>query len=248
MILAVLQARMSSNRLPGKVLKPLCGAPSLQRQVERLRRARCLDDLVVATSTEPDDSAIAEHCAQMGVEVHRGPLDNVLERFYGAAQPKNPSHVVRLTADCPLAEPEIIDRLVRLHLEGGYDYSSNALQRSYPVGLDAEIMTFEVLDVARREAKAPAELEHVTPYIYRSDRFRMGSLRQEMDLSRVRWTLDTPQDYAFLSKVYEALFPGDATFSAEDILNFLRDRPEIWQLNADEEAAQQYRLFFARRT
>jgi len=244
MILAILQARISSTRLPGKVLKPLCGAPSIQRQVERLRRAEGLDQLVVATSTEQDDDEIAQHCAEIGVEVHRGPLENVLERFYGAAQAKSPRHVVRLTADCPLADPSVIDRLVRLHLEGGYDYSSNALERSFPVGLDAEIMTFDALKAAHDEASTPEELEHVTPYLYRSNGFRLGSLRQEQDLSSVRWTLDTAADYAFLSKVYEALFPIDEAFSAEEILDYLRGRPDVWQLNADEDAARQYRKLF----
>ena len=182
MILGILQARASSRRLPGKVLKPILGRPMLERQIERLRRARRLDGLVVATSTDAGDDAIDALCRSLGVECFRGSLEDVLDRFYRAVLRHAPQSAVRLTADCPLADPAVIDRLVELHAAGGYDYTSNTLVRTYPDGLDAEVVALPCLEAAWREAALPSEREHVTPFIYnRPQRFRLIDKR-----SRVR--------------------------------------------------------------
>ena len=154
MILAILQARMSSSRLPGKVLAPILGEPMIARQIERLRRAERIDRLVIATSDQPDDDELAAEAGRIGCDVFRGALDDVLERYYrcATAQAPLPDHVVRLTGDCPLADPGLIDRLIAFHLEGGFDYASTALEPTWPDGLDAEIMTMAALEAAWREA------------------------------------------------------------------------------------------------
>jgi len=218
MIVAVLQARMSSSRLPGKVMKPILGMPMVGRQIERLRRARGLDRLVLATSDQDDDTPLADYAASLGVPVHRGSLNDVLDRFHGAAQAYRASHVVRLTADCPLADWTVIDDCVARHLETGADCTSNVKVRSYPDGLDVEVVCFSALDAAWREAEPGPDREHVTPFIYqRPDRFRLEHLVQEPNLEHVRWTVDTPEDFAFVTEAYEALYPLNPAFSTADI-------------------------------
>jgi len=228
MILGILQARASSRRLPGKVLKPILGRPMLERQIERLRRARRLDRLVVATSSDASDDAIAALCQSLAVDCFRGSLDDVLDRFYQAARPYAPRAVVRLTGDCPLADPQVIDRLIDMHLTGGFDYTSNVVKRSYPDGLDAEVMEFHCLEAAWREATLPSEREHVTPFIRsQRERYRFGDLVQPQDLSDGRWVVDDPEDFAFVSAIYEALYPANPAFTTADILALLKQRPDI---------------------
>jgi len=228
MIQGILQARASSRRLPGKVLKPLLGRPMLERQIERLGRARRLDRLTVATSTDASDDAIAALCASLGVDCFRGSLDDVLDRFYRAALAARPTTVLRLTGDCPLTDPAVIDALIDLHCCGNFDYSSNAQTRTYPDGLDVEAMQFACLEAAWRESTLPSEREHVTPFIYRHpERFRLGGLTQSPDLSHLRWVVDDPQDFDFVTAIYEALYPTKPDFASADILDLLARRPDI---------------------
>src|SRR5262245_307871 len=228
MILGLLQARASSRRLPGKVLKPILGRPMLERQIERLRRAHRLDKLVVATSTDASDDPIAGLSHSLQVDCFRGSLDDVLDRFYQAARGYSADVIARLTGDCPLTDPAVIDELINLRARGGYDYASNALKRTYPDGLDAEVMQISCLEAAWREAKLPSEREHVTPFIYRHpERFRLGNLEQPTDLSGLRWVVDDPEDFAFISAIYEVLYPNNAAFSTDDILDLLTRRPDI---------------------
>src|SRR6185295_7937012 len=228
MILAILQARASSRRLPGKVLKPILGRPMLERQIERLRRAKRMDKLVVATSTDASDDAIAALCQSLGVDCFRGSLDDVLDRFYQAARRYAPRAVVRLTGDCPLADPAVIDQLVDMHLAGGFDYTSNVDTRTYPDGLDAEVMEFGCLETAWGEATLPSEREHVTPSIRgQRGRYRFGNLAQPQDLSGQRWVVDDPADFVFVAALYEALYPANPAFTTADILALLERRPDI---------------------
>lgn len=232
MILAVLQARTSSKRLPGKVLLPLAGAPMLARQIERLRRSRHIDRLIVATSICSGDDSLALLAGQAGVGCYRGSLDDVLDRFYQAAEPHVPSHVVRLTGDCPLADWEVIDRVIKTALEGDFDYASNTLIPTWPDGLDVEIVTFEVLRTAWREAHKPVEREHVMPFITsQPERFRLGSVEHDVDLSQMRWTVDEPPDYDFVSTIYETLYPTNPAFTTEDILKLVSAAPELARIN-----------------
>jgi len=235
MVVAILQARMSSSRLPGKVLKPILGRPMLDLHIERVRRASEIEKLVVATSTDPSDDVLADFASTAGIEVFRGSLTDVLDRYYHAALHFGADHVVRLTGDCPLADPEVIDALIRLHLNGGFDYTSNALEHTYPDGLDAEVVTFQALETAWREARKSAEREHATLFIYaHPDRFRIGSLTSEVDYSAQRWTVDTEADYQFVRTVYENLYPQDPAFTTVDVLDLLRRAPEIADLNVGQ--------------
>ncbi|RME63689.1 MAG: spore coat protein [Alphaproteobacteria bacterium] len=225
-VLGILQARMSSRRLPGKVLQPILGAPMLLRQIERIRRARRLDGLVVATSTAPEDDALAQLCDAHGVACHRGPLDDVLTRVWQAAAPYRPAHVVRLTGDCPLADPALIDAVIARHLDSGADYTSNCLPPTYPDGLDVEVVRIAALEAAWREAASPAEREHVTLFIHRRpQRFRCENLAAARDLSHLRWTVDEPDDLELVRRIYQALYPAKPDFGSDDILAWLDANP-----------------------
>lgn len=234
-VLAILQARVSSTRLPNKVLAPLLGQPMLARQIERLRRATTLDKLVVATSNDPSDTPLAAMCAENGVLCYRGSLDDVLERFHGAYATHGPAdHVVRLTGDCPLADPEIIDLVVRHHLASGADYTTNAIQPTWPDGLDIEIMRAAVLQRAFDEARLPSEREHVTPYIHKHPEwFRIEHVKGERDLSALRWTVDELADLTFVTEVYAELYQHNRAFTTDDVLDLLKRRPELMQINGD---------------
>jgi spore coat polysaccharide biosynthesis protein SpsF len=229
----ILQARVSSTRLPGKVLLPILGEPMLARQVERVRRASRVDLLTVATSDDPSDDGVADLCAKLGVACHRGSLDDVLDRFYQAAVRHRPRHVLRLTGDCPLTDPTVIDRLVELHVAGAYDYSSDVRPRTFPHGLDAEIFTFGLLERTWREAETPYEREHVTPRMYaRATSARLGSLTTAPDRSGWRLTVDYPEDFAVVSRVFEALYPNEPAFTTDSVIQFLEAHPEVAALNA----------------
>lgn len=231
-VVAVVQARCSSSRLPGKVLAPILGQPMLLRQLERLRRAQSVGDIVVATSTEASDDPVARLCVEANIHCHRGSLNHVLQRFHEAAKPYAPSHVVRVTGDCPLLDPELLDRLVNAFLEGGWDYANNVVPRRFPHGLDVEVMRWSALDQAAQEANTPYEQEHVTPFIYHHpERFALGHLTQEQDLSGHRWTVDHPADLALVRFVYEALYPTKPNFSTQDVLELLAKHPEQVALN-----------------
>jgi spore coat polysaccharide biosynthesis protein SpsF len=222
-ILAIVQARMSSSRLPGKVMAPILGEPMIAKQLERIRRAKTLSKVVVATSTDCSDEPLASYLGSKGYPVFRGPLQDVLTRFAMAASSAGaPRHVVRLTADCPLIDPEVIDEAVRLAQASGADYTSNVAQRSYPAGLDVEVMTTEALLTAAAEAYDPCDRAHVTPFLRRQpERFSHAHVTQPEDRSGMRWTVDSPADFAFARGVYEALYPTDPAFTTRDVLGLL---------------------------
>lgn len=232
-VLAILQARVSSSRLPNKVLAPILGRPMLAHQIERLKRAGTVDALVVATSDDASDDVLAALCAELGVACHRGSLDDVLARFAGAYAAFGPAeHVVRLTGDCPLADPAVIDAVVRHHMGSGAHYTTNALQPTWPDGLDVEVMRAESLMCAFVEARLPSEREHVTPFIHKHpERFDIEHVKGERDLSTLRWTVDEPADLAFVAEVYAALYPRDRAFDTAAILALLESRPELAALN-----------------
>lgn len=236
MILAILQARMSSTRLPGKVLMPLAGTPMIVRQIERVARARRIDRLVVATSLNPGDDAIEKTVRREGIAVHRGSLDDVLARFIGALDEHGPAdHVVRLTADCPLADPFVIDETIETLLETGADYASNTPpHRTFPKGLDVEVMTADTLRRAAATATTPEEREHVTWGIWNHPhRYRLAFHSQPVDEGEVRWTVDRPDDYAFMAAVYDALYKGDRAFTSDAVRRFVRSRPDLAAYGGD---------------
>ena len=211
---------MTSSRLPGKVMAPLLGEPMIGRQVERLRRARRIDKLMVATSTDPSDDPLAAYCESLELPVFRGSLGDVLER-YRAALSLNPQAkaVIRLTADCPLADPALIDGVIDHHHATGADYTSNTLgTRTYPHGLDTEVIRPAALLQAAERAHDPYEREHVTPYVYRRPAiFRLAGVARAESLAGLRWTVDLPEDLAFVRSVYAKLYPFNPDFDSDAV-------------------------------
>jgi spore coat polysaccharide biosynthesis protein SpsF len=230
-IVAIIQARTGSTRLPGKVLKDLEGKTMLARVVERVRRATLINELLVATTDRPADDAVVEECRRHSVKVARGDQDDVLDRYFRAAQLAKAEIVVRITSDCPLIDPEIIDKTISAFQEARADYASNALQRTYPRGLDTEVLSFSALSRAWQEARQRYEREHVTPYIYEHpDKFKILPVTGETDHSNHRWTVDTPEDLEFVRAVYSRL-KTDTTLSWRDVLSLLDREPELQTLN-----------------
>ena len=214
-MLAIVQARMSSSRLPGKVLRPLLGEPMLGRQLERIRRAARVTRIIVATSTRANDDVLARY-AETVAQVFRGDLDDVLGRFAGVLDTEpEAEHCVRITADCPLTDPAVIDRCIERHLGSGAD--ATVTGRSFPKGLDVEVVRTSALRAAHREARDPYDREHVMPFVRtRPERFRIETVERDPALPR-RWTVDTPADFAFVQAAYEALYPADPAFSSEAV-------------------------------
>ncbi len=213
---------MSSSRLPGKVLRDLVGAPMLARQIERVRRAEGLA-LVVATSTEPSDDPVAALCRDLGVDCHRGSLDDVLARCLDAVAGRPGDPIVRLTGDCPLTDPALIEDVVARHRASGADYSSNVLERHLPDGLDVEAVERRALQEAAAASRDSADREHVTRFIWRHpERFRLHAVRQAReDLAALRWTVDREEDLRFVRRVYRALYPTHPDFGWRDVLTLV---------------------------
>lgn len=233
MILAILQARLSSSRLPGKVLMPILGKPMLQHEIERVQRAKKVDRLVVATSISPEDQAIEAACARMDVRCFRGSLNDVLDRFYQASRPYAPEHVIRITGDCPLIDPGIMDRTIDYYLKGDFDYVSNALEPTFPDGLDTEIFRYHCLETAWKDARLPSEREHVTPFLYQNKkRFKIGSYKNNTNLSALRWTVDESIDFNLVTAIYQALYAKNPAFATEDILSWLESHSTYKTLNS----------------
>lgn len=234
MVLALIQARMGSTRLPGKVLADICGKPMLWCVVERVRSARLIDSLAIATSTQAADDAIADFCTKNNMVFFRGSETDVLDRFYQAAKHFQADTIVRITADCPLIDPKTIDKVVAAFLEGGYDYVSNTIRITYPDGLDVEVFSFPALETAWKEAHLPAEREHVTPYLRTSGRFRVQNVDNETRLpdEYLRWTVDEPADLEFVRIVYSRLAPQGQAFGFVDILSLLKTDATLTRINA----------------
>ena len=204
----------------------------LARQIERLQRCSSLNDLVVATSDDSSDDELESLCQNLNVSCYRGSLDDVLNRFVEAARPFQPDVIVRLTGDCPLADPELIDQIVNKFLSSNVDYLSNCEPATYPDGLDVEVTWYKLLEQANREAELPSQREHVTPYIRKQpDRFHIENYSSSEDCSNLRWTVDEPEDFEFVSKVYEYLYPTNPTFTTNDVLTLLKKYPELNFIN-----------------
>ena len=217
------------------MLKPLLGQPMILRQIERIRRAASLDRLVVATSTDASDDPLAEALDAEGIDVFRGPLDDVLARYVGALGRWPADTVVRLTAACPLIDPQVIDATVALLHETGADYAHCRTQEvGYPKGQDVEAMTAAVLRRAAERATTREEREHVTWGVWsRPDLYRIVRLAPPQEWGHVRWTVDRPDDFAFVAAVYEALYPANPAFTSDDIRAFVESRPDLAAYGGD---------------
>lgn len=241
-VVCIIQARMTSTRLPGKVLLDLAGKPVIVRDVERVRDCKLIDEIIVATSTIQQDDAIVDALAEYlpDVKVYRGSLDDVLDRFYHAAKEAKADIVVRVTSDCPLCEPPLIDQVVQQLLDKPeLQYSSNVETagsgiRSFPRGLDAEALSFSSLEMAWRNAVAQDEREHVTPHIRRRpEEFKSSNIQSPADYTQLRWTLDTPADYKLIRTIYAKLFPQNPKFRMADILALLDREPYLKDINVE---------------
>ena len=236
MCIAIIQARSSSRRLPGKVLKTIFGKAMLLHELGRLERSQFINRMILATSQDSSDDELVNLCQKNGIEVFRGSLDDVLDRYYQCASLYKPEHVVRITGDCPLLDWNVVDAVIRKHLTEKNDYTSNTLQVSYPDGLDVEVMRYDALEKAWNEAELPSEREHVTQYLIKHPEFfKQGNLRYRQDLSVLRWTVDEPEDFQFVTKVYEALYRENAEFTMQDVLDLLNNQPELIKINNDFE-------------
>lgn len=226
------QARMSSTRLPGKVLKTVNGKSLLEYQIERLKRVKSADEVVIATTTNPADRSIVELCERLNVPCVCGPEEDVLARYDEAARFCQADLVVRITSDCPLIDPQVVDRVIKFFLDHNdhYDYVSNCLEESFPRGMDTEVFPVSILNEAFQEAITPADREHVTPFIYtHPQRYRLGNVSYTRDESHNRLTVDTPEDFELIAKIIESLYPVNPHFSLEDILSLIR-RNSHWTL------------------
>jgi len=234
-VIAIIQARMGSTRLPGKVLAELGGATMLAQVVRRLREARRIDDLVVATSTGADDDAVVREAGRLGAGVHRGPADDVLARFVGAARSYRAEAIVRVTADCPLLDAGVVDQVIGA-LVDGVDYASNTHERSYPRGLDAEALHRDTLERIGRLATSPAAREHVTAFVMEAPGlFRIAQLRADQDDSDLRWTVDTADDLAMARALYRELALAGESRPYREVVAAVRAQPSLAAHNAHVE-------------
>jgi spore coat polysaccharide biosynthesis protein SpsF len=233
MIVGIVQARMGSTRLPGKVLAPIMGRPMLYYQLERLRRCRRLERLIVATTVEQADDAIVTFCGANGADVMRGSEADVLARFAQVARASDADIVVRLTADCPLIDAQMVDQAVDAFVtDPQCDYLSNMIEPTWPLGMAVEVMKASALLEAEAEATDPAEREHVTPFLYwRPTRFRLRSLTRRPNLSHLRLTVDTAADLDLVTRLLVALYPIKADFTIDDVLETLSRHPDWEDIN-----------------
>lgn len=230
--LLIIQARMGSSRMSGKVLKELCGKPMLQHIVERTMKSKNVDHVMVATTVAKADQRVAEFCHAISVDCFRGDENDVLDRYYQAAQKYHPENVVRITADCPLIDPMVIDEVIDVHIRGDYDYTSNTLVETYPDGLDTEVFKFFALQEAWEKAVLSSEREHVTPYIKFKGDFKRFSVMLEESLADKRWTVDVEEDFKMIEQIYLALYDEGKIFLMNDVLNYLKKNPQIEEINA----------------
>lgn len=251
-VIAIIQGRMTSSRLPGKILADIAGQPMLRRVYARTSRAATVTETIFATTSDPSDDPVAEYCAWSGIPFTRGSLYDVLDRYYQTAKAAQAQIVVRITADCPVIDPTLVDEVVRTLQEGGYDFACNRLpppwQRTYPIGLDVEACTFAALERAWQEGKEPHHREHVMPYLYEdvvlhsesrtlqsglSPRgFRVALLHHVTDFGHYRWTVDTLEDLEFIRQVYARL-GGRDDFSWQEVLDLVHREPQLMKINAE---------------
>lgn len=235
MIYTMIQARMGSSRLPGKVMKEVVGKPLLEHIINRLSFCKNVDKIIVITSEESENEPIVHLCKKLDIDCFQGDEKDVLDRYYKAAVKFNlndEDSVVRITADCPLIDPVIVDEVIQKHLDDDYDYTTNTLVRTYPDGLDCEVFTLPILNEMWKKAKLKSEREHVTLFIKNNqDNYNLGNLAQDRDLSDFRWTVDEKEDFIFVKKIYEYLYDEGKVFLMDDIFGLLDANPSLLKIN-----------------
>jgi len=230
-VVAIIQARMSSSRLPGKVLMPLANKPVLMHIVERLSYCRMIEKIVVATTNKDSDHPVANYCADNNIDCYRGNLEDVLDRYYQTAKIFHADAIVRITGDCPVIDPVVVDAVIAGYLSGEYDLYG--LGGEFPDGLDCTVFSFSAIEKAWKEAALKSEREHVGPYIENNPHlFQNGMLKLFQGLESQRWTLDEPKDYELLCKIFNKLYRPGSPFLTHEVLQFIKDNPELLKINA----------------
>jgi len=243
-IISTIEARMSSSRLPGKVMKPILGKPVLELLAERLKKVELIDEIVIATTINRGDNVIEELSKKIGVKCYRGSEQDVLKRVLDAAKSVNGDLIVEITGDCPLIDPDIVGECIKLFLEGDYDYVSNGcVEQTFPDGLGVQVFPVKILEEVESITDDPVDREHVTYYIYNHpERFRLKNYRASGKLywPELQITLDTPGDYKLIKIIFEEFYPKNTDFSALDVVRFLRRKPELLKINNDPERRNNY--------
>ena len=238
MICAIIQARMGSSRLPGKMTELLGSKPLIWHVIDRVKKAKLVDKVVLATSVDPANNVLMQKAEEFGIKAFAGDEDDVLDRFYRCAKDAGADAVIRITGDCPFIDPDIIDGVVSLFKESEGDYASNIHPPTYPDGMDVEVFSFTALEKAWSEAKLKSEREHVTPYIWKNkDIFRQANMTNNVDLSDMRLTVDEREDLVFMNEVLKRL---DGEFTLADIVKVIRDNPDLKTINDDFERNEGY--------
>jgi len=231
-VAAIIQARMGSARLPGKVMEEIAGKPMLRHILDRLKSAELIHSIVVATTAKAIDQPIVELAKDSGTGIYAGSEDDVLDRYYRAAIKFNVDIIVRITADCPLIDPKVLDKVIQRYLQGNCDYVANILNLTYPDGLDVEVFSRAALERAWKESRLASEREHVTPYIRKNpEKFRLANVENKVDLSHLRWSVDEKEDLEFVRQVYKQLYKEGHIFYMEDVLELLERHPALKKIN-----------------
>jgi len=233
-VAAIIQARMGSTRLPGKILKKVLDKTLLEYQIERVKRANTIDEIIIATTTKESDDQIVRLCQQLSIPYYRGSEEDVLSRYYEAATKFNVDVIVRLTSDCPIIDSNVINKVVGHYLENQnqYDYVSNTLTRTYPRGMDTEVLSYEGLKRDHEQARERTYREHVTAYIYHHpDQFRLCNVLNEKDESKHRWTVDTEEDFQLVERIISTIYPENNFFNMSDVLHLMDQNPTWFDIN-----------------
>lgn len=235
-IYAIIQARMGSTRLPGKVMMDLCGSPVIEHVVNRLKKSNLIDKIIIATSHDSNNQLIIDFCKERGIDYFVGNEDDVLDRYYQAAinfQIKDDDLIIRITSDCPLIDSFVVDKVIEEHVSNNNDYTTNVLDCTYPDGLDCEVFNFSTLKDAWINANLSSQREHVTLYIRDNpEKFKLGNVKNDVDLSDLRWTLDEQEDFIFINEVYKNLYINNSFFTMDDVLNLINEKPELLEINS----------------
>ncbi|MCX6722591.1 MAG: glycosyltransferase family protein [Candidatus Staskawiczbacteria bacterium] len=232
-IVAIIQARMGSTRLPGKMMLKILGKPIIEHVFERIKDSQLINEIWLATTLNAEDNVLADWADSKGKKVYRGSSDDVLERYWQTAKQAGADIVVRITGDCPLHDSEVIDSVINKFLSGGFDYVSNAHPPTYPDGLDTEVFSFQALEKSWEEAKLKSEKEHVTPYIWKnSEKFKIDNVSNEIDLSKERWTLDTKEDFLFIDNILKECATRGVKVNFKNVLDILESFPHWREINS----------------
>lgn len=234
-IVAIIQARMGSTRLPGKILKKVLEKPLLEYQIERVKRAKLVDEIVIATTTNNSEQPIIDFCEKHSILYYRGSEEDVLSRYYEAAKEYKADTIIRLTSDCPIIDPVVIDKIIEYYTDNQplYNYVSNTINRTYPRGYDTEVISYKALENVYQRATSKSEKEHVTSYVFQNPHlFHIEQILNGTDHSNFRLTVDTYEDFVLISKIITSLYPSKPTFDHRDIMQLLHEKKEWLQINA----------------